>query len=104
VLCPAACQVSGVLPCVAQANEIELERLSETVRQQEGEIAALRAHEDKLKLHLEDMHIFVQLLQDVSDEPADLTQLRQSEARLKEQLSAAESKLEGHPLQVWPVV
>ena len=50
----------------------------------------------------DDLRVFVEVLQSFCDDPRDLAEVRASEARLKNQLFAAQKQLKGHELQVLP--
>lgn len=52
-----------------------------------------------LQVKSEDLRVFVEVLQKLNPEPADMVQLRASEAQLRSKVAKLQADADGHPLQ-----
>lgn len=52
-----------------------------------------------MQVKSEDLRVFVEVLQKLNPEPADMLQLRASEAQLRSKVAKLQADADGHPLQ-----
>lgn len=52
-----------------------------------------------MQVRSEDLRLFVEVLQNLHPEPADLVQLRASEAQLRSRMAKLQAEVDGHHLQ-----
>ncbi|KAL3154390.1 hypothetical protein ABBQ32_013866 [Trebouxia sp. C0010 RCD-2024] len=78
-----------------QAKEKQIGRLQLKLQRQQTAIEEIEA----LKVKSEDLKVFVEVLQRLNPEPADMLQLRASEAQLRSKVAKLQADAAGHPLQ-----
>ncbi|DBA67317.1 TPA: hypothetical protein ACH3X2_001617 [Trebouxia sp. C0005] len=78
-----------------QAKEKQLVRLQLKLQRQQNAIQEIEA----LKVRSEDLRVFVEVLQSLHPEPADMVQLRASEAQLRGRVAKLQADMDGHHLQ-----
>ncbi|KAL0028332.1 hypothetical protein WJX77_000287 [Trebouxia sp. C0004] len=78
-----------------QGKEKQLIRLQLKLQRQQKAIQEIEA----LKVRSEDLRVFVEVLQGLHPEPADMVQLQASEAQLRGRVAKLQADMDGHHLQ-----
>eukprot|EP00884_Botryococcus_braunii_P022342 jgi/Botrbrau1/8792/Bobra.0330s0023.1 len=82
-----------------RAQELVMERLREQAGEQRDQLGAAHDSQQSLQDEVEDLRVFVQVLEGVAEEEIDVAQLHASEARLRDQVASLTAQLDGHSLQ-----
>ncbi|GAX77702.1 hypothetical protein CEUSTIGMA_g5145.t1 [Chlamydomonas eustigma] len=84
---------------LAGRKHLEAQRLTDRLRQKGEELDESRRREQGLKERVNDLKAFVDMLTIYCNDSRDATEVRASEAALKEKVATLESQLQGHSLQ-----
>eukprot|EP00887_Chlorella_sp_A99_P005997 scaffold27.g5997.t1 len=84
----------------AAARAAELSVMERRVQELRAAVVAVASKERQWKERERDMHMFIQINRTFMRDPRQLTELRASEARLKECVAELQRQLSGHPLKV----